>query len=240
MRRWASRHGFTLIELLIVMGIIGILASLLAPAYVSARRESRMTDCQNNMRQLGTLLATYVSRYGEDRAYPSNGPMPGGAFGTGPPAGPTPNGIFWAFLWRVPAQDRAVSFRSGAAGGAQDVGDNRLFACPVLGTPQLSSTIIEYTCPRLAAVWRAPFGSGAVFPNGRLSDVVRPDTFIGGDIIQGPFPPGTTGNHGGGSLTPQNPFSGLVMDGHVETVSPAVGGAMFNLYNDHTTGTRGP
>ena len=53
-----KRRGFTLIELLVVITVIGILVSLLMPAYVSVRNAARSTQCQSNLRNLGTCLLT--------------------------------------------------------------------------------------------------------------------------------------------------------------------------------------
>jgi len=51
--RGDSRRGFSLVELMVVVGIIGVLASLLLPAIQQAREAARRMKCESNLRQLG-------------------------------------------------------------------------------------------------------------------------------------------------------------------------------------------
>ena len=64
------REGVTIIELVVVIGIIGILASLTLPAVSAARERARMVQCVNNLRQCGQAAMLHESAV---RFYPSNG-----------------------------------------------------------------------------------------------------------------------------------------------------------------------
>lgn len=54
-----------MVELLVVIGIIGVLASLLVVAVSSAKRKSQQTTCLSNLRQNGQLLSLFVNDFGE-------------------------------------------------------------------------------------------------------------------------------------------------------------------------------
>jgi prepilin-type N-terminal cleavage/methylation domain-containing protein len=57
----SNKNGFTLVELLVVIGIIGILVSLLLPAVQSVRESSRRISCANKQRQLILAILSFES-----------------------------------------------------------------------------------------------------------------------------------------------------------------------------------
>jgi prepilin-type N-terminal cleavage/methylation domain-containing protein/prepilin-type processing-associated H-X9-DG protein len=66
----AARNAFTLAECLVVIGIIGIVFSLLLPAVQAARDASRRVACDNRLRQLGIAIQNFESTH---RSLPTNG-----------------------------------------------------------------------------------------------------------------------------------------------------------------------
>src|SRR3989338_4693304 len=63
-----SSKGFTLLELLVVIGIIGLLASILVVNLTSARRRARDTKRVADIRNLQTASEDY---YGKNGKYPT-------------------------------------------------------------------------------------------------------------------------------------------------------------------------
>lgn len=63
-----SSRGFTLIELLVVIAIIAILAAILFPVFAKAKDTAKITQCLNNLKQIGTGMQSYVDDH--DGAFP--------------------------------------------------------------------------------------------------------------------------------------------------------------------------
>ncbi len=101
--------GFSLVELLAVIGVIAILAGVLAPVYVQSKRSSQRARCESNLRQIACAFESYLADHGG--CYPNTG-----------------NQYLWAgYYWRQPLRKYV------AASGSED--RNMVLACPVDPTP---------------------------------------------------------------------------------------------------------
>jgi prepilin-type N-terminal cleavage/methylation domain-containing protein/prepilin-type processing-associated H-X9-DG protein len=54
-----KHEGFTIVELLVVIGIIGVLITLLLPTLMSARGDAKQITCEANLRSIGQALVAY-------------------------------------------------------------------------------------------------------------------------------------------------------------------------------------
>jgi len=64
MRSRTTEQAFTLIELLVVIAIIAILAAILFPVLMAAKRKGQQCNCLGNLKQMAVALQEYVTEYG--------------------------------------------------------------------------------------------------------------------------------------------------------------------------------
>jgi prepilin-type processing-associated H-X9-DG protein/prepilin-type N-terminal cleavage/methylation domain-containing protein len=83
--RHPSRGGFTLVELLVVIGIIGVLISILLPALSGVRKRASSLKCMTNLRTFGQAWQQYCNN-NKGTCVPARlptGGAPGGVFDLG-------------------------------------------------------------------------------------------------------------------------------------------------------------
>lgn len=64
-----AKGGFTLIELLVVIAIIAVLAAILFPVFLRAKRSALKSTCLSNFKQVGIAMLLYVDD--NDGRYPA-------------------------------------------------------------------------------------------------------------------------------------------------------------------------
>jgi len=156
-------RGFTIVELLVVIAIIAILVAMLLPAIQSAREAARLTQCKNNLRQLGIALQNHQGAQGD---YPPGVVASDDNF---------QNGMHSGFVFLLPYLEQSTLFESydqslpWASDTNLAVGATRLqiFTCPSNDTevPQqgsLSAAPTDYAFSKgsLAYLCEQQAGSG--------------------------------------------------------------------------------
>jgi type II secretion system protein G len=66
--RRSAQRGFTLVELMVVVAIIALIAGIIIPNYVHARRQASVSDTEANLKQIATALELYFT---DNLVYPT-------------------------------------------------------------------------------------------------------------------------------------------------------------------------
>jgi prepilin-type N-terminal cleavage/methylation domain-containing protein len=136
--RRGRRPAFTLIELLIVIGIIGVLLSLLLVAIQRAHEAANAVVCRNHLRQL--VLAVHLCSDQYQVCPPANGYYPGSA-GTGPNAwmGQAGAGYGPVFFHILPFIELETVYKSAFDGSVNEYvawgGNLYLYSIPIYSCP---------------------------------------------------------------------------------------------------------
>lgn len=89
-----NKRAFSLLEVIIVMAIISLLATLLAPGFSAARQRAKDVVCMSNIKQLGLAVELYRADYEE---YPMSGPLLDSYLGNAKLVDPQLGSIVWNF-----------------------------------------------------------------------------------------------------------------------------------------------
>jgi prepilin-type N-terminal cleavage/methylation domain-containing protein/prepilin-type processing-associated H-X9-DG protein len=196
------KRGFTLIELLIVAAIIAILAALAVPAFTAAIDRAKATKDLSNLRQIGTLMQTYLND--SDQILPPSTTWPGTS--PTPSPAPSPGQLYPKYVgtrkvFQSPFDKRAVSEASnGTPPISYSINTNMygLVGGSVLKVVSPASTFFMAPTyngnPGSAASWQGTAGSA-------------PDLPVGGGAGE------TLGTHSSGTK-----INVLFCDWHTETV----------------------
>ena len=159
----ARKRAFTLVELLVVIGIIAVLVGILLPTLNRAREAANKAACLSNLRQLGTALLEYSTKY------------KGGYVPIGYVIHKGSHQRAWSYAALYNREGAYQTIQLGLLIDANLIKDGKTYYCPSEGNPQFIYNYREgsFTDVFSANPWPLPpAGSGM---ETRLGYSTRPD-----------------------------------------------------------------
>jgi prepilin-type N-terminal cleavage/methylation domain-containing protein/prepilin-type processing-associated H-X9-DG protein len=175
--------GFTLIELLVVIAIIAILIALLVPAVQKVREAAAMTQCKNNLKQMGLAAHSFLDATGYF-------PPDWISANTGTVTNSTDGWATWAVVILPYLEETAqydlwnIAYPFSAQPAAAVQGQPRVYICPSRAEPVLSigdmqpGAIGDYACSTGSDFTATEGRNGVIVPS-----VHKVGTDAGGNTI---------------------------------------------------------
>lgn len=149
-KRCAERRGFSLAEIVVVVGIIGVLMAIIIPSVQSVRDRAWEAECQSNLRNIGTFMASY--RQKSDGVLPRAAPLP-----SGDPYAP-PDGLNGVFAGLHPTDSRVYLCPADDDPTSVEIGTSYFY---VAGAFMLISPLGEFAAAReTTRFFEGPAGNG--------------------------------------------------------------------------------
>ena len=168
MRRRDTRttHGFTLIELMITASLIGLLAAIAIPSFMSYQLRTKRSEAMTNLSGIGRTQIAFYSNAG---IYFPAAPMPGSV--------PIPNPRPWTAS--ADAEFAGLGWRpEGHVYFDYDTNTNAIGGCGCTGDCFTASAYgnIDGDAGVSVVMYAHPDGNGVSCPSGVTGDVVPNDT----------------------------------------------------------------